>query len=721
MASLRQIRRNTQSKVKKKYNLPKSKIGKVVGAMSSESGSPPESTPSSNNYLPERIGNAHRVDQQQKENQYAVQEIDRQLDSIQTMIERQADALRLQEANQQSEEWLSSKPKFKSELTSLFPDDLKNIRKIVKEELRDFARQGGFGNGGVDIPLIMGGGKKPPIPVPPSGPTSKPPSKAGKVMGAIGKLGPLSVIASGAMVGLEKMERSERNEEAYRSAQITKEQQNEADRLDNYELGGSVIGATALGIGMGAVGSMLGPMGTAAGRMAGAWLGGHVGGYIGKSVGEFTKTPVSKAASAMMNGAPNVSVKQQASDIRAIEKIVEGVAKDYKINKDEMLAVAMQESSLNPNAKIKNAVGLFQFMPATWDGLLKSNPQIAQQYGIGKSNSSGNDDRLNVQKSSIMYALLRQENLDGRGGDTTGDDNIDSYIFHLLGAPTARRVLIAYKEKPDSKITNHISSAAFIGNKPLMMVGDKVASVAEFVGNIKSKLSSKLIEVRKKIQESHVEQPKPESADAIQKDGRLDSKNDPRSLLKPLGDVANIKQGVDTNGLQSSLKTALTGLANDFEDMTGSKLSINSAFRSYEKQAALYAADPSKAAKPGNSMHEKGLAFDSDSTDMNTADSMGLLSKNGLTRPLSNEPWHVELAGARGNVKSINQNEERSQMTASVNTKPPASPPVIIAGGGNAAQPQVRMQSSGSTVPLTTRNQESTYAAVRDAELRGLT
>lgn len=718
MASLRQIRKSSQAKFKKKYNLPKSKMGKVVGAMSGESNSQSEPTQSSsNNYLPERIGNAHRVDQKQHENQYAVQEIDQQLDSISALIERQSDALRLQEANQKSEEWLSSKPKFKSELTSLFPDDLNNIRKIVKEELRAFASQGGFGGGGgPSIPMIMGGGK------PPDGkPQGKPPGKIGKVLGAVGKYGPLAAIAGGAMAGIEKMERSSQSEEAYRSGNITKEQQAESDRMDNYELGGSAIGATALGIGMGAVGSLLGPVGTMVGQVGGAWLGGHVGGYIGKAVGEFTKTPTSKAVDAMVGNNQMVPVKQQATNIRAIEKIVEGVAKEYNINKDEMLAVAMQESSLNPNAKNKNAVGLFQFMPATWDALLKSNPQIAQQYGIGKSNSSGNDDRLNIQKSSIMYALLRQENLAGRGGVTTGDDNVDSYIFHLLGAPTARRVLIAYKENPNSKITSHISSAAFTGNKPLMMVGDKVATVAEFVDNIKSKLDGKLIEVRKKIQDSPVEQLKPESADAIQKDGRLDSNNDPRSLLKPLEDVAIIKQGVDTNGLQSSLKTALTGLANDYADMTGSKLPINSAFRSYDKQAALYAADPSKAAKPGNSMHEKGMAFDSNSVDMNKADSMGLLSKNGLARPLPNEPWHVELAGARGNVKSINQNEERGQMTASVNSKPPAVAPVVIANGVGAQQPQVRMQSNGTTVPLTTRNQESTYAAVRDAELRGLT
>ena len=57
-----------------------------------------------------------------------------------------------------------------------------------------------------------------------------------------------------------------------------------------------------------------------------------------------------------------------------------------------------------------------------------------------------------------------------------------------------------------------------------------------------------------------------------------------------------------------------------------------------------------RAARPGKSKHEVGLAFDMNSADANKAIGMGLFDKYGFQRPIAAEPWHVEAKEARNSV-----------------------------------------------------------------------
>lgn len=76
---------------------------------------------------------------------------------------------------------------------------------------------------------------------------------------------------------------------------------------------------------------------------------------------------------------------------------------------------------------------------------------------------------------------------------------------------------------------------------------------------------------------------------------------------------------------------------------TGKKIQLNSGYRSPEEQAELYAKlGPPKAAPPGRSRHESGLAIDMNSPDANKAAELGLMQKYGFTRPVRGETWHVE-------------------------------------------------------------------------------
>jgi hypothetical protein len=114
-------------------------------------------------------------------------------------------------------------------------------------------------------------------------------------------------------------------------------------------------------------------------------------------------------------------------------------------------------------------------------------------------------------------------------------------------------------------------------------------------------------------------------------------------FVKPLKDV-------DFDDINSRFKDKILGMSSELGAVTGKSLTITSAFRTRDKQQQLYNANPTKAAPPGKSTHEYGLAIDADSATLDIAEKLGLMRKYGLTRPIGGEPWHVEPAGIQTNV-----------------------------------------------------------------------
>lgn len=124
-------------------------------------------------------------------------------------------------------------------------------------------------------------------------------------------------------------------------------------------------------------------------------------------------------------------------------------------------------------------------------------------------------------------------------------------------------------------------------------------------------------------------------------------------LLSGSGGAAHIKlaKNANINGLHPSIKRLFLGMAEEYGKLTGNSLQVNTAYRSFAEQDALYKSlGPGKAAKPGSSLHEFGLALDVNSEDLNKLDKLGLLRKYGFTRPLGSEPWHIEPAGIFDNA-----------------------------------------------------------------------
>lgn len=111
------------------------------------------------------------------------------------------------------------------------------------------------------------------------------------------------------------------------------------------------------------------------------------------------------------------------------------------------------------------------------------------------------------------------------------------------------------------------------------------------------------------------------------------------------GKYLKLASGVKLDGVHPGLLKQVKGMAQEYGEQTGKPITVNDGFRTYEDQAAIARKHPGKAAKPGSSMHEKGLALDIASRDMQAMEQLGLTKKYGLTRPVGGEAWHTEPAG----------------------------------------------------------------------------
>lgn len=143
------------------------------------------------------------------------------------------------------------------------------------------------------------------------------------------------------------------------------------------------------------------------------------------------------------------------------------------------------------------------------------------------------------------------------------------------------------------------------------------------------------------------------------------------SLRDAAGKLFRVGSGVTLDGVQPGMQQNFVAMAQEYKDRGGKgNIQINSAFRTPEEQARLYAQDPKKAAPPGKSTHGLGLAIDINSREANELDSMGLLSKYGFSRPVKGEAWHLQAAGtsATASAKGIySADAPTDQMTPSGN------------------------------------------------------
>jgi hypothetical protein len=96
------------------------------------------------------------------------------------------------------------------------------------------------------------------------------------------------------------------------------------------------------------------------------------------------------------------------------------------------------------------------------------------------------------------------------------------------------------------------------------------------------------------------------------------------------------------NKLEPGVRERFLKMAQDYNNLTGKKLQVNSAFRSPEEQAAVNPGTNPKAA-PGMSLHNVGRALDIQSDQRQYLESAGLLGTYGF-KPLAGDPPHISAA-----------------------------------------------------------------------------
>lgn len=138
----------------------------------------------------------------------------------------------------------------------------------------------------------------------------------------------------------------------------------------------------------------------------------------------------------------------------------------------------------------------------------------------------------------------------------------------------------------------------------------------------------------------------------------------PGAPLDGGGGMAFLKlgKGVDLQDVHPGTLKLLTGMAEEYGKQTGKTLQINDGFRDRAEQARLHQQNPDKAAPPGRSLHEFGLAIDMNSADADQLEKMGLMKKYGFTRPVGAEPWHMEPAGIQRNLNLAREDSNQRDL-----------------------------------------------------------
>lgn len=164
------------------------------------------------------------------------------------------------------------------------------------------------------------------------------------------------------------------------------------------------------------------------------------------------------------------------------------------------------------------------------------------------------------------------------------------------------------------------------------------------------------------------------------------------SLKMASGPLASHEEGAqwvipgnsNIEGLNPEMRKLFYAMAAEYGKLTNKKIPINEGFRSYQDQMALYQKYPGKAARPGFSIHEKGLALDIPSQVANELESLGLLKKYGFTRPIGGEKWHLEPSGIQMDIKKASNDPSWATQQVSMS--------VGRGGGGYGAMDGSRMK-----------------------------
>lgn len=191
-----------------------------------------------------------------------------------------------------------------------------------------------------------------------------------------------------------------------------------------------------------------------------------------------------------------------------------------------------------------------------------------------------------------------------------------------------------------------------------------------------------------------------------------------QSINKRISPGYKLSGNATFNNMQPDVLQNFKNMAAEYYQRTGKNIQVNSGYRSFTQQTALYhALGPGKAAAPGNSQHELGKAIDINSADAAELASSGLLAKHGFERKIAGESWHLTPIGTGvpiiedGSEKNYapTQTSEEIQIPTS-NIESPSYIPTIspqldnVISQNNSSSDTIMNKAVGETI----NNREST-------------
>jgi hypothetical protein len=393
-------------------------------------------------------------------------------------------------------------------------------------------------------------------------------------VGARGLLGSLGLIFYGADAVMDKA----KLDQLYEGGAINEEEYEAAKRELYYKKSIGAGGMLAGGAAGAAAGAFLGPLGIVVGGTIGATLGAFGGESAGEWLNNKTKPeaqvkknddawkkfetanknagilgldrPAQSSSTPRNNSGASAMPKRDKSTPppKGVVEAIKKVSKEFDVPEDEIISTAERESSFNPLAynKDSGATGLYQHTKSTWNGLVEKFPDVAEDYDIKKV-SIMRDDRKDPYKATVMYAVLRKDNLAIAAGRTTGDPSTDSYLLHLLGASAGRHFIAAYvrdSSQPVNQVRG-ISAEALINNKDIFISNGRYKTLEEVVQTIKATTASKLKVGKARVEKylkdtgnstiaTDVSNPTPSTASAVKESSpKTNSMDDSYSHVKP--------------------------------------------------------------------------------------------------------------------------------------------------------------------------------------------
>jgi len=218
--------------------------------------------------------------------------------------------------------------------------------------------------------------------------------------------------------------------------------------------------------------------------------------------------------------------------------------------------------------------------------------------------------------------------------------------FQKLPEKTAITPEIKEIGKPEK----NVDMAAMLGNIPEIKKPEKNVDMTAMLGNIPI-----INKIYNNYKTENIKKFEEEKSDDITNTDVTNVKTDKKIIDQSSVSAAN--KNVDIQNLDPNVKENLLSMATEYKEEEGKPLPINSAYRSTAKQAELYRKYPGKAARPGTSMHEKGLAIDINTTNVNELKSTGLLQKYGFHTPVKGETWHIEPTNIRKEYANVVKQE----------------------------------------------------------------